>query len=184
MKEVLLTLARASILSRFKQKGVDMAAVEQEYPQLKEQGASFVTLTQEGELRGCIGSLVARRSLLEDVAYNAQAAAFNDPRFLPLQEDELAVTRIEVSVLSEPQQLEYKDEEELFSKIRVGIDGVVLKAGYHQATFLPQVWEQLGTHELFFAHLCQKAGLSSACLKEHPEISVYQVEKIIEDEVL
>jgi len=184
MKEVLLSLARASIKSRFMGASVDLDNVEEEYPQLKEPGASFVTLTKDSQLRGCIGSLVARRSLLEDVLSNAQAAAFNDPRFMPLREDELNSTRIEVSVLSSPKILVYADIEDLRSKIQVGVDGVVLKEAHRQATFLPQVWEQLSDFDLFFSHLCQKAGLSSDCLKDHPEISVYQVEKVIENDIL
>jgi len=180
MKEVLLSLARASIKGRFMGTSVDLGSIEEEYPQLKEPGASFVTLTQDSQLRGCIGSLVAHRSLLEDVLANAQAAAFSDPRFSPLSEDELSSTRIEVSILSSPKPLEYTDVEELRSKINCGVDGVILNDGYHKATFLPQVWEQLSDFDLFFSHLCQKAGLSTECLHSHPEISVYQVEKVIE----
>ena len=183
MKEVLLSLARASIKSYFKEEGIDTSSLLEEYPALMQKGASFVTLTQEGQLRGCIGSIIAHRSLLEDVIENARSAAFNDPRFLPLREEELKSTRIEVSVLTPPELLEYTDIEDLRSKIQVGVDGVILKDGFRQATFLPQVWDDLNDFDLFFAHLCQKAGLSSNCLHSHPEISVYQVEKVKENEV-
>lgn len=183
MKEELLSLARASIQSAF-QKDADLEqSIEASVNRLNEEGAAFVTLTQHGELRGCIGSLVARRSLGEDIFHNARSAAFKDPRFLPLNESELDRTRIEVSVLSQPQELEYTDRLDLRNKIRVGIDGVILKQGIRQATFLPQVWEQLESFELFFSHLCQKAGLSYDCLAEHPQILIYQVEKYREDEV-
>ncbi len=180
MKEVLLSLARASIKSRFEKGRIDTATLIEEYPQLREAGASFVTLTQDGRLRGCIGSIIAHRSLLDDVIANARSAAFNDPRFMPLSEDELSRTRIEVSLLSEPQLLYYEDVDDLRTKIRAGIDGVILRSGDHQATFLPQVWEELSEFELFFSHLCQKAGLDSECLQEHPEIYTYQVEKVKE----
>jgi len=181
MKEVLLSLARASIKSRFLEGDVDTSSVIEEYPELKELGASFVTLTQDGQLRGCIGSIIAHRSLLEDIIENAQSAAFRDPRFMPLKEEELAGTRIEVSLLTQPQLLEYSDLPDLKSKVRVGVDGVILRHGHNQATFLPQVWEDLPDFDLFFEHLCQKAGLLHSCLESHPEIHLYQVEKVKEN---
>jgi len=184
MKEILLSLARASIKSCFTQGSMDTSSVQEEFPSLSEEGASFVTLTQDGQLRGCIGSIIAHRSLLEDVISNAQSAAFKDPRFKPLEEDELSRTRIEVSVLTPPKILEYTDIDDLRVKIKVGIDGVILKDGYHQATFLPQVWEELNDFDIFFSHLCHKAGLGMRCLESHPEISVYQVQKVEEDEIL
>lgn len=180
MKEILLSLARASIKSQFEGGRIDTSALIEEYPQLEESGATFVTLSQEGRLRGCIGSIIAHRSLLDDVIENARSAAFKDPRFMPLREDELERTRIEVSILSEPQALSYSDTQDLKNKIRVGIDGVILKEGNNQATFLPQVWEELKEFELFFSHLCQKAGLDAECLQGHPEIYTYQVEKVEE----
>ncbi len=180
MKEILLSLARASIKSSLMNASVDTSDIEKEYPVLIEQGACFVTLTIDGELRGCIGSILARRTLLEDVLSNARAAAFNDPRFPPLREEELSQVKIEVSVLTHPEVLEYTDPDDLKSKIRRGIDGVILKSGFNQATFLPQVWDELHSFELFFTHLCQKAGLSPSCLHRHPEIRVYQVDKVSE----
>lgn len=180
MKEVLLSLARASIKSHFMEGNVDVSFVEEEYPELLRQGASFVTLTLDSHLRGCIGSITAHRSLVEDVIANAQSAAFKDPRFPALQENELQQLCIEVSVLSEPSELEYKDKDDLRKKIRPGIDGVILKEGYHQSTFLPQVWEELNNFDSFFSHLCQKANLDVNCLQKHPEIYTYQVEKVKE----
>ena len=180
MNEVLLSLARASIKGRFGGGSLDTVNLLKEYPQLEQMGASFVTLTQDGHLRGCIGSIVAHRSLLEDIVQNAQAAAFKDPRFMPLSEDELSRTRIEVSLLSEPKVLLYEDSDDLKEKIRTGVDGVILRDGNHQSTFLPQVWEELTEFETFFSHLCQKAGLVGGCLESHPEIYTYQVEKVKE----
>ncbi len=180
MKEILLSIARDAIKSRFEPDKLDKSALLHAYPELEKMGACFVTLTQNGKLRGCIGSLSAHRSLLEDIVSNAKAAAFNDPRFEPLEKDELEKIKIELSLLTPPQLLEYRDTQELREKIRAGSDGVVLKAEYQQATFLPQVWEELKEFELFFAHLCQKAGLKANCLEEHPEIYTYQVEKVKE----
>ncbi|PHR54219.1 MAG: AMMECR1 domain-containing protein [Arcobacter sp.] len=181
MKEVLLSLARACIKSHFTQGHLDNSNILEEYPFLKDKGACFITLTFNGELRGCIGSTTAYRSLLEDVMENAKAAAFRDPRFVPLNEDELKSIRIEVSLLSEPKVLQYTDFDDLKTKIRIGEDGVILKLGNNQSTFLPQVWEMLQSHELFFSHLYQKAGLEPECIKQRPQIQTYQVEKVIEN---
>ncbi len=126
-------------------------------------GASFVTLTSGrapgGALRGCIGSLEARRPLREDVKANAVAAALHDPRFAPLTARELDDTVVEVSVLSAPTVLPAADEAELLARLRPGVDGVVLSACGRRATFLPQVWEQLPDPADFLARLRRKAGL-------------------------
>ena len=126
-------------------------------------GASFVTLTSGrapgGALRGCIGSLEARRPLREDVEANAVAAALHDPRFAPLSARELDDTVVEVSVLSAPAALPVADEAELLARLRPGVDGVVLSACGRRATFLPQVWEQLPDPADFLARLRRKAGL-------------------------
>jgi len=157
---------------------IDTQALLQTYPELSKPQATFVTLTLEGRLRGCIGSLVAHRPFLEDVIHNAKAAAFDDPRFYPLSPEEFLHVSIEVSLLSEPKPLEYEDTKDLKSKIGVGVDGVILQQKGRKATFLPQVWEQLPTFEHFFAQLCQKAGLEASCLEAHPEIWTYRVEKV------
>lgn len=120
-------------------------------------GASFVT--PPGALRGCIGSLGARRPLREDVEANAVAAALHDPRFAPLTARELDDTVVEVSVLSAPAALPAADEAELLARLRPGVDGVVLSACGRRATFLPQVWEQLPDPADFLARLRRKAGL-------------------------
>ena len=180
MGEIYLTLARASIAQSV---GLEydlyMDKILSDYPELKEFGNSFVTITKgdEDSLRGCIGSLEAYRPLYEDIILNARSAALNDPRFEALNEKEYNEIKVEVSILSKPKSLDYNDIEDLKKKIRPGIDGIVLKLENHQATFLPQVWEQLPSFDLFFAHLCQKAGLQINCLMYHPEIFTYQVEK-------
>jgi AmmeMemoRadiSam system protein A len=179
-KEVLLTLARAAIAEEL---GIpyeaDIEQIRAENPWLEEQGAVFVTLNtaSSGALRGCIGSIIAHQSLFDDLMQNARSAAFGDPRFNALDRDEFRQITVEVSLLTPPQFLPYDSIEELKAKIRIGTDGVILKSGMHQATFLPQVWEQLPTFELFMSHLCQKAGMEPGCLEREPEIFVYQVEE-------
>ena len=130
-------------------------------PWLREPGASFVTLTQNGALRGCIGTLEVRQSLLADIQNHALAAAFRDPRFAPLTAQELDATAIEVSVLSALQPMRFVGEADALSQLRPGIDGVVFAFGHHRSTFLPQVWEQLPDPKTFMAHLKRKAGLAA-----------------------
>jgi len=159
---------------------IDQEQLLQKHPELSRHAATFVTLELNHSLRGCIGSLVARRPLLDDIIANAKAAAFEDPRFAPLSRAEFDAPTftIEVSLLSEPRQLHYESIEELYERIRPGIDGVILKYGAHQATYLPQVWEQLPHVEDFFASLCHKAQMQADCLHHYPEIYTYEVEKI------
>ncbi len=180
-KKLLLRIARDAImedLTGFTL--VDRAKLLASHPWLGEMGAVFVTLNEGGALRGCIGSLVAHRDLIDDLIINAKAAAFNDPRFPPVSVEELDVLKIEISLLTTPHILGYGDTEDLKAKIRPGIDGVILQQGHHQATYLPSVWEQLPEFEQFFGTLCQKAGLRADCLEYHPTIQVYQAEKIEE----
>lgn len=130
------------------------------YPRsLQNLGASFVTLNRNGQLRGCIGTLEAHQPLVNDVAYNAYAAAFNDPRFPALTEDELDDLELHVSVLTPAEPMEFNSEEDLLAQIRPGIDGLVLEDGFHRGTFLPAVWESLPDKITFLRHLKQKAGL-------------------------
>lgn len=176
-----LQIAREAIQSRFDGKIIDKNVLLAQYPQLSMKQATFVTLTLNGHLRGCIGSLIAHRPLIDDLISNAQSAAFRDPRFSPLTLQEFNHVKIEVSLLSEPIRLSYTDEADLKSKIHVNEDGVILQLGnIHQATFLPQVWDELNDFETFFAHLGMKAGVGSDPLVYHPDIFTYQVEKIKE----
>jgi uncharacterized protein len=126
---------------------------------LRVTGASFVTLKQDGALRGCIGSLERHRILAEDVAKNAFAAAFRDPRFPALRRSELELTCAEVSVLSEPVTLEFDDEGDLLTQIRPGIDGLIVEHGGRRATYLPSVWELLPEPRSFVDQLLRKAGI-------------------------
>jgi len=175
---VLVDIAKRAIASEFGvDSGIDIRELEERYPELKKEQATFVTLTIDGQLRGCIGSIIPHRPLLNDLILNAKSASFNDPRFPPLTPEEFKNVEIEVSLLSVPKFLEYSDIDDLRHKIHPGVDGVILQCDGRQATFLPQVWEQLNRFDLFFAHLCLKAGLSQDCLECHPDIFVYQVEK-------
>lgn len=122
-------------------------------------GASFVTLKQAGRLRGCIGTLAAHRALRDDVAANALAAALRDPRFAPLSRTELPHTDVEISVLSAPRALPFKDEGDFFRQLQPGIDGLIIEHQGRRATFLPSVWEQLPEAGLFMQELRRKAGI-------------------------
>ncbi|MDR1994270.1 AmmeMemoRadiSam system protein A [Azonexus sp.] len=173
----LLRLARNAIGESF---GVAPQPVA-ERPEWRQPGASFVTLTRRGELRGCIGSLEAWRLLAEDVAANARAAAFRDPRFAPLTAGELAGIRIEVSLLTPAQLLPWHDEADALAQLQPHIDGVILSAGRHRATFLPQVWEQLPDPAAFLAHLKCKAGLAADYWGSDLRLERYTVEKWRED---
>ncbi|VBB42046.1 Protein Mbar_A1807 [uncultured Desulfatiglans sp.] len=148
----------------------------------RERRGTFVTLTRDGQLRGCIGHIAAQAPLIESVRENALSAAFRDPRFRPLSADEVDRIAIEVSILTEPQLMAYADAAELLAKLRPGVDGLIIKKGYHQATFLPQVWEQLPRKEEFLAHLCLKAGLDAeAWRKGDLEVLTYQVQAFEEE---
>ncbi|QGF23437.1 AmmeMemoRadiSam system protein A [Raineyella fluvialis] len=139
-------------------------------------GATFVTLTIDGELRGCIGTLEAFRSLEEDVRRNAVNAAFRDPRFAPLGPEEFDLVRVEVSVLSAPVPLDdVRSEAEAIARLRPGVDGVILRSGSHRATFLPQVWDHIPAPKDFLAHLRRKAGLRPDHWDEHTRIERYTV---------
>ena len=151
-------------------------------PHLREEGASFVTLTIKGQLRGCIGGLEARQSLAEDVRQHAVAAALEDPRFPPVSERELNGIQIEISRLTRPHPLEYKDANDLLSKIRPHVDGVILRDGiYHRGTFLPQVWEKIPDSAEFLNNLCYKMGVSKNLWRnKHLDVFTYQVEEFHE----
>jgi AmmeMemoRadiSam system protein A len=146
-------------------------------PKFAERRGTFVTLTINRGLRGCIGHIIPQETLIEGVRVNALNAAFRDPRFKPLSKSEFDHIKIEVSILTEPRALPYSDAGELLLKLRPGKDGLIIKKGYHQATFLPQVWEQLQDKRAFLSHLCMKAGLAgNAWETEKLEVFTYQVQ--------
>jgi len=174
----LLILARNAISERLGQG----TSPTNDHPALHAPGATFVTLTQNGRLRGCIGSLEAWRPLGEDVRENALAAAFRDPRFSPLTTDELPLTRVEVSLLTPAVALSFANEADALAQLRPDTDGVIFSAGGRRSTFLPQVWEQLSTPELFMAHLKQKAGLPANYWGPDVRIERYTVSKWKEEQ--
>ena len=175
---VLLARARAAIAREL---GCETGPVP-DHPDLADGGASFVTLTEAGQLRGCIGTLSAVRALRDDVDRNAVNAAFRDPRFMPLGRDELAAVDVEVSVLSEPEFMQFTSEADALAQLRPGIDGVIFSSGCRQSTFLPQVWEMLPDVRDFMGHLKRKAGLPADFWGPDVMLARYQVLKFKESE--
>ncbi len=177
--QLLVKLARQTISGKLGRKIPASESLETAFASdiYQQHCGTFVTLKKKGQLRGCIGSLAAYESVADGVRHNALNAAFRDPRFRPLSRDELDEVQVEVSVLTEAKPLEYSDSDDLIKKLRVHVDGVILRKGPASATFLPQVWEQLPDPRQFLSHLCQKAGLAKdAWITSRPEISTYQVE--------
>ena len=170
---VLLPLARAAIAAQL---GTPLTARE-DADWLHTTAASFVTLMQQGELRGCIGTLEAHRALIADVRVNAVAAAFRDPRFKPLAKHEFDAISVQISVLSAVARVSFRDEDDALAQIRPGIDGVIFEYGYHRSTFLPQVWEDFSDPRLFFGHLKRKAGLPPDFWDPAVRLSRYTVSK-------
>jgi AmmeMemoRadiSam system protein A len=175
---VLLPIARAAIARPL---GGTVAAPE-DATWLGEPGATFVTLKKSGALRGCIGSLAARRPLLVDVKSNAVAAAFRDPRFPAVSYAELDEIRVEVSLLSPMQAIDFTSEDDALSRLRPFEDGVVLEYGLARGTFLPQVWEDLPDPAKFLSELKRKAGLASSFWAQEVRLFRYTVSKWSETE--
>jgi len=177
-REFLLRLARQALELGVHSQPLPPLDLESIPPRLREPGASFVTLTRKGELRGCVGTLEPYMPLAEDVREHAVAAALQDFRFPPVTPRELPEIEIEISRLTPPEPLDYTRPEELPSRIRPGIDGVVLRDGLRRATFLPQVWEKLPRPEDFLGHLCLKMGVDAAYWRyKKLQVSTYQVEE-------
>jgi len=173
----LLRLARENIERVVRGMKPDLPPEDEVPAALREPRACFVTLTRQGRLRGCIGSIFPQEALYQSVVTRAVAAALYDRRFPPVRADELEELKIEISVLSLPRRLEFQSPEELLEKLRPGVDGVVLRIGSHQATYLPQVWEQLPDKEQFLNHLAEKAGLDASAWRDpKARVLVYQVE--------
>lgn len=173
----LLKLAREAIESELENRELKVnESIKKKYSKRQ---ACFVTLTLNGELRGCIGSIYPHQMLYHDVIKNARNAAFEDPRFPALTKEELKKTKIEISLLSIPKKISYKSEKEL--KKKISGKGVIIKKGWNSATYLPQVWEDLPEFEEFIGSLCEKAGLNARAWKRGGlDVYVYNVEKIEE----
>ena len=180
-EKFLLQLARAALEVGVQGDPLPQLELTSLSSKLIQPGATFITLTKNQDLRGCIGSLEATRPLAEDVRVHAVAAALEDFRFPPVQEDEIPQISIEISRLTTPAKSAFEDTDELFSQIRPGIDGVVIKKGIRRATFLPQVWEKVPDVEIFLEMLCRKMGAAAECWRSKSvEIFTYQVEKFCE----
>ncbi len=180
-KTILLQLAREALERGVR--GEALPPIDQALltPRLREQGASFITLTMNGDLRGCIGALEPYQPLADDVREHSVAAALEDPRFPPVQPKELDQIEVEISSLTAPAKLEYKDAVDLLAKLHPQIDGVILRKGLQRATFLPQVWEKIPDKAEFLDNLCYKMGAApNAWRHSHLEVLVYQVEEFHE----
>lgn len=180
-KQTLLRLARQALENGVR--GESLPPIDKSCltPALRAEGATFVTLTARGNLRGCIGALESYQPLAEDVREHAVAAALEDYRFPTVQESELEEIKIEVSRLTAPLPLEYTDANDLLAKLHPGTDGVILRDGFRRATFLPQVWEKIPDPVGFLENLCCKMGAApDAWRHRHLEVLVYQVEEFHE----
>jgi len=175
-RQTLLDLARASIRHGLAHDGPLPVEPGEFAPPLRQQRAVFVTLQRQGQLRGCIGHLEASQALVKDVADNAYAAAFRDPRFPPLAAAEFDDLEVHISILSPPETLPVVSEADLLNQIRPGIDGLILEEGTHRGTFLPSVWDSLPQPAQFLAHLKLKAGLSPAHWSDGIRMARYTTE--------
>ncbi|MEE4358775.1 MAG: AmmeMemoRadiSam system protein A [Desulfococcaceae bacterium] len=170
----LLQLARSVIASELSRE--DIPETGNLSPAVREKQGCFVTLHKKGMLRGCIGTIEPVKALADAVKENALHSAFRDSRFPPLKAEELPETDIEISVLTKPEILSYRDGEDLITKLKPGIHGVILSKDGYRSTFLPQVWEQLPDPEIFLSHLCRKGGMGGDCWKKGDvEVKVYEV---------
>jgi uncharacterized protein len=181
-KRILLKLARQSIELAADHHPLPILVLSEYSAPLQQEGASFVTLTENGELRGCVGALEPYQPLVQDVCEHAAAAAMDDPRFGHVHPREVPSLNIEISRLTVPEPLVYQQPLELLTCLRPGVDGVILRDGMHRATFLPQVWEKLPAPAAFLSHLCQKMGAPSDLWRRKMlQVLTYQVEEFAED---
>jgi AmmeMemoRadiSam system protein A len=174
----LLDLAKSSIQHGL-QTGQPLKINLADFPaELTEHRATFVTLQKHHQLRGCIGMLEAVRPMAEDIAENAFLAAFRDPRFPPLADDEFDELEIHLSILTPAEPVSFTSEQDLITQLQPGIDGLILEEGHRRGTFLPSVWEQLPEPEQFLRHLKQKAGFAPDFWSEDIRIYRYRAEMI------
>ena len=176
-RETLLQVAADSIRHGLDTGHALKVSVEDYSPALQQDGASFVTLTILQQLRGCIGMLTATRPLIKDVAANAYAAAFEDPRFPPLTEAEYGQLEYHISILNPAEDMEFESEADLLQQLRPGIDGLILEDRGRRATFLPSVWESLPRPTEFLQHLKQKAGFPADYWSDSMRVQRYTVEE-------
>lgn len=177
-KQIILTTACQSIAVGVATRELSLPKSEGVDPELLVPGASFVTLEIEEHLRGCIGSLEPRRALLIDVASNAFAAAFHDPRFPPVSYQELVQLHVTVSVLSKPEPLDCENEQDCLNQLRPEIDGLIISDSNKRATFLPSVWSSLVTPSQFLTELKKKAGFAPGHWSASMQVFRYTTEHI------
>ncbi|HTX79861.1 MAG TPA: AmmeMemoRadiSam system protein A [Longilinea sp.] len=180
-KQLLLKLARQSIELAVSHRPLPVLILDDYSLTLRQPGAAFVTLTEEGELRGCIGALEPYQPLIEDVREHAVAAALEDYRFPPVHPDEVKLLEIEVSRLTLAQPLDYQTGQDLVKKLHPSVDGVILRDGMRRATFLPQVWEKVPDPADFLSQLCLKMGAPhDLWQRKKLQVFTYQVEEFHE----
>jgi len=180
-KKLLLGIARSALEISVRGEKWPVLDLESMPARVREEGASFITLTIHGNLRGCIGALEPYQPLVLDVQEHAIAAALEDPRFPPVAPNELDKIDIEISRLTMPKNLAYTDAEDLLAKLHPQVDGVILRDGSRRATFLPQVWEKIPDKADFLDNLCYKMGAAADVWRRKPlEVQVYQVEEFHE----
>ena len=173
-KEYLLKIARRAMQRYFQDEGVFQVEKDELPQSLKEKKGTFVTLWKNNELRGCIGDLESEKPIYQSVIDNCLASALLDSRFTALKGDELNDIKIEISILSELKKLpNFTDYDSFLKYLNKYKPGLLIKKGAHQATFLPQVWEDLSSAELFISHLCEKAGLEKDEWKRM-DLEIYQ----------
>lgn len=181
-KALLLDLAREAIACAARGDEAPAADLSALPERLRDKGASFVTLLDPGgELRGCIGTVEAHAPLAHDVQQNAVSSALRDPRFPPVKPEELDGLQIELSFLTPPRRLDFNGPDDLLSKIRPGVDGIIIEKDWHRATLLPSVWEKIPDPVQFLTTLCYKAGLpEDAWRRPGLTVLVYHAEKVKE----
>jgi uncharacterized protein len=180
-KQTLLRLAREALQQGVGGQTAPPLDLQGLTPALSADGASFITLTIDGNLRGCIGALEPYQPLAQDVREHAVAAALDDPRFPPVSPEEIDRIKIEISRLTLPKRVEYTDAEDLLYRLHPYVDGVIVRDGFLRATFLPQVWEKIPDKEDFMENLCYKMGAApDLWRRKHLEVLTYQVEEFQE----
>lgn len=174
-KRYLLDLARKVIRDRLQTKPTDPLPADTPFEFTEKRGC-FVTLHIGHRLRGCIGTIEPVKPLISAIIENSAMSAFQDPRFSPVTMKDFDKITIEISILTKPIALVFQSAEDLKNQLKPGVHGVILSRGYHRATFLPQVWEQLPKTEDFLGQLCRKAGMETTCWKDmQTSVEVYEV---------
>ena len=175
---ILLKVADSAIKFGLENDKAPKIVLEDYSEKLRANGASFVTLEIEGNLRGCVGTLESYQPLVQDIAQNGYAAAFEDNRFESLTVGEYVKLTKYISILSASTEISFLSEEDLLKKIRPGIDGLILMDKGYQGTFLPSVWEELAEPKLFLQHLKLKAGLPKDYWSKTLKVKKYTVKVI------